>query len=269
MADDNILRSYRSNDLARRTSAPAAPRDSGGSDPLAELARLIGQSDPFADLERTSSHATQARQRTDSAPSDWRKTAAALARESMREAPAADPHFEEVDSAIAAAKSLRTYPDDQLAYPEALSSHAAFDPAFDRAPLAHGGYADGPHDGHDAATSTTGSIPPITLRHNQASTRARTTFSMARRRQPTIILMTIRHAGGQPMAWSPPSFSSAAAYSEPRAPMDIGLIIPVLARPMRRSSRPINRPTRWCRHQPEATRNQANPRSGSVARTSG
>ena len=149
MADDNILRSYRSNDLARRTSAPAAPRDSGGSDPLAELARLIGQSDPFADLERTSSHATQARQRTDSAPSDWRKTAAALARESMREAPAADPHFEEVDSAIAAAKSLRTYPDDQLAYPEALSSHAAFDPAFDRAPLAHGGYADGPHDEPD------------------------------------------------------------------------------------------------------------------------
>ena len=64
MADDNILRSYRSNDLARRVSAPAAsrdaprdaqrdaPRDAGGNDPLAELARLIGQSDPFADFDR-------------------------------------------------------------------------------------------------------------------------------------------------------------------------------------------------------------------------
>jgi len=146
MADDNILRSYRSNDLARRTSAPAASRDSGGSDPLAELARLIGQSDPFADLERTSSHASQARQRTDSPPSDWRKTAAALARESMREAPAADPRFEQVDAAISTAKSLRAYPDDQLAHPETLSSHAAFDPAFDRAAVPQGGYADGPHD---------------------------------------------------------------------------------------------------------------------------
>ena len=40
MADDNILRSYRSNDLARRANTPAAPRDRDsardvdGSDPL-------------------------------------------------------------------------------------------------------------------------------------------------------------------------------------------------------------------------------------------
>src|ERR1700681_335168 len=114
MADDNILRSYRSNDSARRASAPAASRDAGGSDPLAELARLIGQSDPFADLERNSGHATQARRRADSPASDWRKTAAALARESMRDAPAVDPHFEQVASPIAAAKSLGTSPDDRF-----------------------------------------------------------------------------------------------------------------------------------------------------------
>ena len=63
MADDNILRSYRSNEPARRASAPAGARDTGGSDPLAELARLIGQSDPFADLERDSGQAAEARQR--------------------------------------------------------------------------------------------------------------------------------------------------------------------------------------------------------------
>src|ERR1700682_2354511 len=114
MADDNILRSYRSSEPARRASAPAAPRDAGGSDPLAELARLIGQNEPFAEMERSSGHSTghptEARQRTDPPTSDWRQTAAALARESMRDPPAADPRFEQVNSAIAAAKSLRAAP---------------------------------------------------------------------------------------------------------------------------------------------------------------
>jgi hypothetical protein len=148
MADDNIVRSYRSSEPARRASAPAASRDPGrdvgGSDPLAELARLIGQSDPFTDLERTSGHSAEARQRADS-PSDWRKTAAALARESiMRDPPAADPHFEEVDSAIAAAKSLRAPHDDRFAHRADLySSH---DAAFDQAAAPHGDYADRAYD---------------------------------------------------------------------------------------------------------------------------
>src|SRR5450631_95513 len=171
MADDSILRSYRSPDPGRRASAPAAPRDVGGSDPLAELARLIGQSDPYADLDRNSAPASEARQRTDqrtdSAPADWRKTAAALARESMRDPPAADPHFEQVDSAIAVAKSLRASPDDPFARPaphsartafdHAAFDHAAFDEAafdeaaFDQAPVHQapvhqGGYADSPYD---------------------------------------------------------------------------------------------------------------------------
>ena len=51
MADDNTLRSYRSNDAYRRSANPADAQDTalGGSDPLAELARLIGQTDPFAE----------------------------------------------------------------------------------------------------------------------------------------------------------------------------------------------------------------------------
>src|SRR5580700_4593670 len=120
MADDNIVRSYRSSDPGRRTSAPAASRDSGrdtgGGDPLAELARLIGQADPFADFDRPSGRAADTRPRADAAPSDWRKTAAAMARESiMRDPPAADPRFDEVESAITAAKSLRAPPDDRFA----------------------------------------------------------------------------------------------------------------------------------------------------------
>jgi len=53
MADDTNFRSYRQGDPHRR--GPAAPTPSGregGSDPLAELARLIGQTDPFAELGR-------------------------------------------------------------------------------------------------------------------------------------------------------------------------------------------------------------------------
>lgn len=55
MADDHTLGSYRSTDPQRRASEPAQPNEQAGSgDPLAELARLIGQSDPFAEFGRSS-----------------------------------------------------------------------------------------------------------------------------------------------------------------------------------------------------------------------
>lgn len=50
MADDNNQRPYRTND----TRAPSSGSPSG-NDPLAELARLIGQSDPFAEFGRDNS----------------------------------------------------------------------------------------------------------------------------------------------------------------------------------------------------------------------
>jgi SPOR domain len=149
MADDNILRSYRSNEPARRATAPAASRDAPGSDPLAELARLIGQSDPFADLDRNSGHATEARPRGDSPTSNWRKTAAALARESMRDPPTADSRFEQVNSTIAAAKSLRASPDDPFAHPATHPSHSfqpSHDAAFDHAAVPESSYPDSPYD---------------------------------------------------------------------------------------------------------------------------
>jgi hypothetical protein len=51
MADDNTLRSYRPNDPSRREAASVGGRDRS-NDPLVELARLIGQNDPFADVGR-------------------------------------------------------------------------------------------------------------------------------------------------------------------------------------------------------------------------
>ena len=51
MADDYKSRSYR-DDPYRRAAEPARPSDYSNSDPLAELARLIGQNDPFTEPGR-------------------------------------------------------------------------------------------------------------------------------------------------------------------------------------------------------------------------
>src|SRR5258708_36816953 len=60
MADDNTLRRYRSNDPYRRAAEPPRPSEEASArDPLAELARLLGQSDPFADLGRSNSRERQ------------------------------------------------------------------------------------------------------------------------------------------------------------------------------------------------------------------
>lgn len=50
MADDQKQRFYPPNELAPRGAAPAS--SVSGSDPLAELARLIGQTDPFGEFAR-------------------------------------------------------------------------------------------------------------------------------------------------------------------------------------------------------------------------
>jgi hypothetical protein len=99
-------------------SDPGTGEPAPRSDPLAELARLIGQSDPFAEQgERTGPSAVERewRQgaparavspRTDAGPADWRCTAAALARESMRASSPADPHDASAEAEIS---ELDTY----------------------------------------------------------------------------------------------------------------------------------------------------------------
>jgi SPOR domain len=53
MADDTNFRSYRPADQRRPAqTTPTASGRQGGGDPLAELARLIGQTDPFSDLNQ-------------------------------------------------------------------------------------------------------------------------------------------------------------------------------------------------------------------------
>src|SRR6516162_5985322 len=84
MADDNTLRPYRSSDPYRRAAEPSRPsQEASARDPLAELARLLGQSDPFADLGRSNSRQGQqeAHDAPATAPDDWQS------------APAREPQF--------------------------------------------------------------------------------------------------------------------------------------------------------------------------------
>src|SRR5215212_7260651 len=74
MADDNRLRSFQSSDPSRRDALPASER-SRANDPLAELARLIGQGDAFAEqAPNTTRDAANSRQYVPPAPetTDWR-----------------------------------------------------------------------------------------------------------------------------------------------------------------------------------------------------
>src|SRR5262245_17713843 len=84
MADDNTLRPYRSSDPYRRAAEPSRPsQEASARDPLAELARLLGQSDPFADFGRSNSRQGQqeAHDAPATAPDDWQS------------APAREPQF--------------------------------------------------------------------------------------------------------------------------------------------------------------------------------
>src|SRR5262245_20165263 len=81
---DNTSRPYRSSDPYHRAAEPSRPsQEASARDPLAELARLLGQSDPFADLGRSNSR--QGQQEAHDAP--------ATAPEDWQSAPAREPQF--------------------------------------------------------------------------------------------------------------------------------------------------------------------------------
>ncbi|MFL6822394.1 MAG: SPOR domain-containing protein [Xanthobacteraceae bacterium] len=75
MADDNRLRSYRTNDPYGRAAEPAQPA-ANIRDPLAELARLLGQGDPFADFGQATRNSREAHDAPATAPADWQGAAA-------------------------------------------------------------------------------------------------------------------------------------------------------------------------------------------------
>jgi SPOR domain len=106
MADDNRLRSYRSSDPYPRADEPAQPSEEA-RDALAELARLLGQSDPFAEFGQNNPSRRQAHDAPATAPADWQA------------APAQEPQF-------AAAASTGRWADYSPA-PESGRSESRFD----------------------------------------------------------------------------------------------------------------------------------------------
>src|SRR5580700_10639803 len=73
MADHNYNRPYRTNDPNRRPSAQA-PSNASSNDPLAELARLIGQNDPFAEFNPPGSRSHQDARAPASNAADWQQS---------------------------------------------------------------------------------------------------------------------------------------------------------------------------------------------------
>ena len=146
MADDNTLRRYRSNDPYRRAAEPSRPSEEASvRDPLAELARLLGQSDPFADFGR--SHSRQEQQEAHDAPAtapdDWqaapaREFAAVEAQRGWAQGPSlGSSHASSRDYTHSPAPQPEGRPSDDRFYDELhlgadqQTQHYADDPADD------------------------------------------------------------------------------------------------------------------------------------------
>jgi hypothetical protein len=191
MADDNTVRSYRSRDSHRRGAdqgeAPDQPFG-GGSDPLAELARLIGQNDPYTDNRRREPQATPSRSRYDDS-NDWRRHVER-------------PNYQARDEAPFDADARYGIADQDARYGSA-DQHPGY-------PDQHAGYAD--HDPYRMTSPQTDQqrrITPDTTRDTIAGTTHGTTpgtisvMPVASRRMLRRIT-TIRLAASAARAWSPP-----------------------------------------------------------------
>jgi hypothetical protein len=144
MRDDNHSRNYPPNDPSRR--APAGAGNAQGGDPLAELARLIGQNDPFSDFARDQGRApapahNSRRPDPNSNPmaSDWQAHPAPY-RDAphARQAPQQTPHY---GQGAPAHDAFQGAPDEQHDYPESYPGEPAPDGQYapqDYAPPARG-----------------------------------------------------------------------------------------------------------------------------------
>src|SRR5665647_2155950 len=70
MVDDHTQRPFRSNEPPAPGASAKGQGKASGSDPLAELARLIGQNDPFAEYGRDGARRVAAPQPVEPAP-EW------------------------------------------------------------------------------------------------------------------------------------------------------------------------------------------------------
>src|SRR5690348_17215417 len=119
MADDHSQRPYRSSETIARSGQARSTSSAGGSDPLAELARLIGQTDPFGDLGKEPRRAAASPQPA----ADW-----AAPPPQQPSAPPVAPHFAHEDPAAYQPPSSDLYQVEQEV-PSYLTQQRA--PAYD------------------------------------------------------------------------------------------------------------------------------------------
>lgn len=132
MADDSNQRPYRSNDPNNRGAAPAG--SSATNDPLAELARLIGQNDPFAEFGRDGARRAPPQQQPaqnwnpqQQAPANYQPQQPA----SYQPQPAADPRIAQPAPAYGATGYHVSAP-TQPRHQQAVEQQTFSGPGFDR-----------------------------------------------------------------------------------------------------------------------------------------
>jgi hypothetical protein len=151
MADDNRLRSFQSSNPSRREAVPASER-SRANDPLAELARLIGQGDPFVEpaSPRPADPAPRQSLPVPTPTTDWRNRPPPYAlMRSQAAAPATHyqpvtpaTHYQPARSAPADHYTDNNrYADDEQGY---ATEPQFSDPSYQDSPAYSAG-----HDGHD------------------------------------------------------------------------------------------------------------------------
>ncbi|HEV3397362.1 MAG TPA: SPOR domain-containing protein, partial [Xanthobacteraceae bacterium] len=147
--DSTSYRPSRGGPLPPRRDGPSTdPARQAVSDPLAELARLIGQDEAFGAIVRNSAR-PEPRREPDPSPASWRGHPGQAGTADRDERPSAHPRYDTADD------SAHTYSPE----PHAPSSYAHEEPA----------YAPSPHDAHGYETAHGGEESHEDSGHAQAA----------------------------------------------------------------------------------------------------
>jgi hypothetical protein len=165
MADDSKLRFYRSNDPYRRATEPASPSEEAGArDPLAELARLLGQSDPFAELGRSNPRPRETQDAPATAPADWRAAPAPQSQFSAADSVRARAQRPSLDDPHSTAPASRRFDDPVYDEPRSIAEQGAYygsdqDASYDTDPATHYDAQEGAHYGEQPQPTEAGYDP--------------------------------------------------------------------------------------------------------------
>jgi SPOR domain len=152
MADDKRLRAQRTSEPIRRGGHLQG--DGASGDPLAELARLIGQSDPFSDYGRRDGRNPPSRDAQPQPGSDWRRQAASMppydAHEEAPRAPSrSEPRFSESYGSRDPYRAAEEPQDPRLDARQDSHQDPRFDPRYEERPSQYRREPQYDDDGYD------------------------------------------------------------------------------------------------------------------------